>query len=155
MLKQRLMSRIATANKLLFGWVLIGMLATSGCFMEVGVEEDATAETGVSPANLVDAELRWTIDGHNASNFCSEYGVHQWEVVVSGPEKRELYRSCATDIWSSENDLLMLAEGTYDIDLIARGPNNVELAHRHEKLDLFDRGGIETITLDFTAADFH
>lgn len=122
-------------------------VASSGCMIEVN-------EEGLPVSGLADMEVRWTIDGVDSASLCSVHGVNSWLVELRGPESRDVVLDCRDNYWTTENDLLMLEEGFYDVRVVALDRNGYELARRSTTVDLFDRGYVEMVRLDFRAGQF-
>jgi hypothetical protein len=145
------MTRASLSKKLrtlaILSALVAAAAASSGCMIEV-------TDDGLPVSGLADLEVRWTIDSVDSANLCSVYGVRSWLIELRGPESRDVVLDCKDNYWTTENDLLMLEEGFYDVRVVALDRNGYELARRSTSIDLFDRGYVEVVRLDFRNGQF-
>ena len=128
---------------------LVGAAAMSaGCMIEV---DENGAPIG---SHLADLEVRWSINGADRAALCSMYGINEWLVELRGPETRDVVLDCRDNYWTTENDLLLLREGFYDVRVVALDSGGFELARRQTTVDLFDRGYVDVLRLDFRSSQF-
>lgn len=118
----------------------------SGCIVE--------ADPGPFGSRLADMEVQWTIAGVDAASLCDAHGVKTWIVELRGPEHRDVVIDCRANYWTTENDLLMLSQGFYDVRVIALDSADVEIARLETPFDLFDSGRVEVLHFDFSPAQF-
>ena len=123
-------------------------IGATGCI--IAVDEDV-----LDPAiTRVDLRVDWKISSSSSTSLCSAYDVDQWLVSVRGPESRDLVLDCRSHWWSSESDLFSLREGNYKISVRAVDGYDSTQAALTANVDLYDRGGIEQVTLNFRSSDF-
>lgn len=99
-------------------------------------------------------EVRWTIGGVDAASLCETHGVKTWVVELHGPEYRDVVVDCRANYWTTENDLLMLSQGVYEVHVIALDKADVEIARLETPFDLYDSGRVEVLHFDFSPAQF-
>jgi hypothetical protein len=126
--------------------ITLGIAMTSGCV--IAVDENGPFN------NLVDLEVSWTINGSDSASLCGVYGVNTWLLEVRGPESRNVVLDCRDNYWSSENDLLLLPEGSYDVRLTALDGGSAQSGSMQTSLYLWDDGRIERLHLDMTDVHF-
>lgn len=102
-----------------------------------------------------DLEVTWTINGSDSASLCGVYGVDSWMLEVRGPESRNVVLDCRDNYWSSENDLLSLPEGSYDVRLTALDHGDRQIGKLATSLYLWDDGHVEHLSLDLIDSDFH
>ncbi len=145
------MSRVILTKKLrtlaILSALVTAVAASSGCILEVN-------DNGRPVTGLADMEVRWSIDGADSALLCNVHGVDSWLVELRGPEARDVVLDCRDNYWTTENDLLMLGEGLYDVSVTALDCKGYEIARRSTMVDLFDRGYVEIVRMSFHAGQF-
>jgi hypothetical protein len=122
--------------------------AVAGCYVEV---EDGGPVGGVY---LADLQVDWRIAGSQSATYCDAYDIDRWVLTVSGPESREVYVDCRAHYWSSENDLLALYEGTYNINVRAVSSTGATVASQSSTVSVYDKGYVDNLTFQFYPVDF-
>jgi len=127
---------------------LLGLGALAGC---VVVEEDPY---GPAPIYLADLQVDWRILGSQSADYCDAFGIQSWIVEVRGPESRDVVVDCRAHYWSSENDLLSMFEGHYDITVRAVDRYGYTVALQGSRLDLLADGYLRQLSFEFRSHDF-
>ncbi len=120
--------------------------AASGCILQ------AETDMGTTPFGLADLEVRWTIAGRDNASLCSAYGIDSWIVELRGVESRDVVLDCRNNYWTTENDLLLLQEGFYNVPVIALDTAGYEISRLNTSVNLFDQGYVDLVDLDFSPA---
>ncbi|MCK5799629.1 MAG: hypothetical protein KAI47_20705 [Deltaproteobacteria bacterium] len=120
--------------------------AASGCILQTDMG------TGSSAFGLADLEVRWTIAGRDSASLCSAYGIDSWVVELRGAESRDVVLDCRNNYWTTENDLLLLQEGFYNVHVIALDTTGYEISRLNTSVNLIDQGYVDLVDLDFSPA---
>ena len=127
--------------------VVLGLGSAAGCYVDVDDEYDAVSY-------LADLEVTWRIAGSQSAGYCDSYGIDHWIVEVRGPESRDVVVDCRANYWSSENDLIALVEGYYEITVVAADALGHALAIQSTHIDLFAEPFLQNVGFQFYAYDF-
>ena len=135
----------------LLGALVLGMSLVAGCYLEL----DPYGPEDPYWQDRIDLQVEWSYQGSDSPSWCDTLGVDRWVVELRGPEDRDVVVNCHKDFWSSENDLLSVEPGRYNVRVKALDDHSQMIASRDMSLDLHDPAYMEKLTINFDAKDFY
>jgi hypothetical protein len=132
----------------------IGRLVLLALLLSLGAVAGCHVEVTDSVGGLADLQVDWRIHGSQSTSYCDAYDIDRWVVTVTGPETRDVFVDCRAHYWSSENDLLALYAGTYDITVRAVSPTGFTIASQSTTVSVYDKGYVDSLVFQFSDFDF-